>query len=83
MFPDRLTHIREQLARRAADLHAASEAHAKAELDEARVMDLLERVMAELHMTALRVETAHAACDALLDEIRDVEDAQAGAMVTP
>jgi hypothetical protein len=83
MFPDRLTHIREQLTRRAADLHAASEAHAKAELDEARVMALLDRVTAELCRTTLRIETAHIACDLLLDELRAAEDAQASAMVTP
>jgi hypothetical protein len=46
-------------------------------------MDLLERVTAELHMTALRVETAHCAWDALYDELRLTEDAQASAMVTP
>ena len=73
MFPNRLARIREQLEQRAADLHAAREAHAKAEMDEARVMDLLDRVAGELNRTALRVESAHLACDALLDELRQVE----------
>ena len=68
--------IRAEMARVAADLHAASARHDKAEMDEANVMELLDRVVIELGRTTERVNYCHRRWDALYDELRRVEQAE-------